>query len=86
VQLNRILFGSKNRKMKKAFLQTILLLLATLTFAQSNIEIGEKAPKITITDWVKNKPDDTNLEGKYIVLGILGDLVRAMHSRSSPYE
>lgn len=54
--------------MKKSLLQIILFLLATITFAQSNIQIEEKAPKINITDWVKNMPDDTNLEGKYIVL------------------
>ncbi|MEL7121220.1 MAG: redoxin domain-containing protein [Bacteroidota bacterium] len=35
---------------------------------QINIGIGEPAPKITVTDWLLNQPEDTNLEGKFIVL------------------
>lgn len=35
---------------------------------QSNIKIGEKAPEITITHWLHNKPVSTNLEDKFIVL------------------
>ncbi len=54
--------------MKKIFLQLTFSLLTTITFAQSNINLNEKAPNINITDWVLNKPADTNLQGKYIVL------------------
>ena len=48
--------------------QLILVLIATISFAQSNITIDDKAPSINITDWVLNKPDDITLSSKYIVL------------------
>ena len=41
---------------------------STGVWAQSNIQVGTKAPAITVTDWVRNKPADTKLEDKFIVL------------------
>jgi len=38
------------------------------TYAQSNIKVNEKAPKINITDWIENVPSDKDLSDKYIVL------------------
>ena len=50
----------------------LIYFLIFLTFgslyAQSNIKVNEKAPKINITDWIKNMPEDKNLNNKYIVL------------------
>lgn len=36
--------------------------------AQSNIKVGQEAPDIHITDWIVNKPQDTLLKNKFIVL------------------
>jgi thiol-disulfide isomerase/thioredoxin len=56
------------RKMKKVILPLIFLVLNAVCIGQSNIKIGEKAPEITITHWLHNKPVSTNLEDKFIVL------------------
>ena len=37
-------------------------------FAQSNIKVNEKAPKINITNWIENVPNDRDLSDKFIVL------------------
>lgn len=36
--------------------------------AQTNIKVGEKAPEITITHWIKNVPENKNINNKNIVL------------------
>lgn len=54
--------------MKKLLLLTTIIAINGSIFAQSNIKINGSAPKINITDWVLNKPADTNLEDKFIVL------------------
>jgi thiol-disulfide isomerase/thioredoxin len=57
---------------KKQTMRKLIYVLTLLTFgniyAQSNIKVNEKAPKINITDWIENIPNDKNLNDKYIVL------------------
>lgn len=53
--------------MKQLLLLSILLFYTNAS-AQSNISVGAKAPKINITDWIKNEPTDKNLSNKYIIL------------------
>jgi thiol-disulfide isomerase/thioredoxin len=56
------------RKMKKVILPLIFLVLNAVCIGQSNIKIGEKAPKINVSHWVHNKPINTEFENKFIVL------------------
>lgn len=53
-------------------MRKLIYILTLLTFgniyAQSNIKINGKAPKINITNWIENIPNDKNLNDKYIVL------------------
>lgn len=53
--------------MKKLFYLSFLLIIGN-AYSQSNIKIGERAPNINITDWIKNEPKDKKLSDKYIVL------------------
>lgn len=57
---------------KKQTMKKLIYILALLAFeniyAQSNIKVNEKAPKINITNWIENVPEDKNLNNKYIVL------------------
>lgn len=38
------------------------------TYAQSNINVNEKAPQVNITHWIENAPVDKDLSNKFIVL------------------
>ncbi|QXP79213.1 MULTISPECIES: TlpA family protein disulfide reductase [Winogradskyella] len=53
-------------------MRKLMYILILLTFgniyAQSNIKVNGKAPKINITNWIENIPNDKNLNDKYIVL------------------
>ncbi len=51
-------------------MKKILLLLVMFgkVYGQSNIHVGEKAPIIHISNWIKNEPQNKNLSNKYIVL------------------
>lgn len=53
--------------MKKFFYITTFLIFGNI-YAQSNIKVGEQAPKIKITDWIENVPEDKNFNDKNIVL------------------
>ena len=45
------------------------LLFSVQTFySQANIKVGGEAPEIHITDWLKNKPSELELDDKYVVL------------------
>ncbi|MBX0333517.1 TlpA family protein disulfide reductase [Pontibacter sp. HSC-14F20] len=46
----------------------LFLLLNGQAFAQVSVQVGEKAPEIQITNWIKNAPADKDLTGKNIVL------------------
>lgn len=45
-----------------------LLICSGVLPAQTNIQIGEPAPEVIITHWLKNEPADPSLEGKFVVL------------------
>ncbi len=47
---------------------TLLLLLNFVSYSQTKIKVGDVAPSITITDWVKNEPADKVLKNRNIVL------------------
>ncbi|OBX23839.1 MULTISPECIES: TlpA family protein disulfide reductase [Bizionia] len=54
-------------------LKNILFLLFLISgssciFSQDNISTKQKAPSISVTDWIANVPNDKNLNNKYIVL------------------
>lgn len=53
-------------------MRKLIYVLIFLTFgniyAQSNIRVNEKAPRINITNWIENVPNDKNLDNKNIVL------------------
>lgn len=51
----------------KIFLLVLLLGVGTLS-AQTNIQVGEPAPEIVITHWLKNEPVNSSLRKKFIVL------------------
>jgi thiol-disulfide isomerase/thioredoxin len=52
----------------KNFLILVLLFFVQIALCQSNIKLNQKAPQITISDWVLNVPKDKNLNNKFIVL------------------
>lgn len=52
----------------KQLLFILLTFVHLTTLGQSNIKVGQKAPQITITDWISNIPNNKTLTGKYIVL------------------
>jgi thiol-disulfide isomerase/thioredoxin len=52
----------------KILLTILTFLIIGSNYAQTNIKVGEKAPVINITHWIKNVPDDKILTDKYIVL------------------
>jgi thiol-disulfide isomerase/thioredoxin len=52
----------------RIFLISFLSFFSLSLWGQTNITIGEHSPKITVSDWLANKPASTSLEGKYIVL------------------
>ena len=54
--------------MKKLFSLFAILLFTSYLYAQEKLIVGDKAPKINITDYVLNVPKDKNLENKYIIL------------------
>jgi len=52
----------------KYLIYILTLMTFSKIYAQSNIKVGEKAPKINITNWIENVPEDKDLQNKYIVL------------------
>lgn len=54
--------------MKTKTLLVVLLLFFGQAQAQSKIQVGEKAPEIYVSHWIKNEPADKSLSNKYIVL------------------
>lgn len=46
----------------------IFIILSCVSLLQAQIKSGEQAPELLIKDWIKNVPDDRNLEGKFIVI------------------
>lgn len=54
--------------MKQLIIIISIFLTVGNTYAQSNIKVGERAPEIHVTNWIKNVPVDKELNNKYIVL------------------
>ena len=52
----------------KKILFYLLFLSQFICTSQINLELDEKAPEFTITDWIINKPDNIELNGKFLVL------------------
>ena len=56
-------------KIRKPLIAIALILSFAITSqAQNSVKFGEQAPKINITSWIENVPEDKSLEGKFIVL------------------
>jgi thiol-disulfide isomerase/thioredoxin len=54
--------------MKSFFSILLLIFLIPYSYAQNSIKVGDKAPKINVTDYLLNSPKDKNFENKFIVL------------------
>ncbi|PDS26257.1 TlpA family protein disulfide reductase [Flavobacterium branchiophilum] len=54
--------------MKKINFLIILIFLYGHLYSQNMLKIGDKAPKVNITDYILNIPNDKNIENKYIIL------------------
>lgn len=54
----------------RSLVASICLVLAIFTNinAQEILKVGEPAPELTITDWVHNQPDNTDLSNKVVVI------------------
>ncbi len=46
----------------------LLTIIHSTVFGQTIIKVGQKAPQITVTDWILNIPKDKNLANKFVVL------------------
>lgn len=58
----------KNQSMKKINYLILVVFLAGKLYSQHPLRIGDKAPKITITDYILNHPKDKKIENKFIIL------------------
>lgn len=54
--------------MKIKILITSIILFQNFCFAQIKLKIGDKAPLIYVESYLKNKPKNTDLKNKYILL------------------
>lgn len=54
--------------MKKINVLFLLIFLFGNVYSQDTLKVGDKAPKINITDYILNIPKDKNIGGKFIVL------------------
>lgn len=52
----------------KYLIYILTFLTMGITYAQSNIKVNEKAPKINITHWIENVPTNKSLDNKFTVL------------------
>jgi len=57
-----------NLKMMKKIFLLLSIVLVNTALGQSNISVGQEAPEINITHWVKNEPADKILDDQYTVL------------------
>ena len=54
--------------MKKIIFLILVILLTGNLYSQDTLRIGDKAPKINITDYILNTPKDKKIENKFIIL------------------
>lgn len=52
----------------KILVLSIALSITSNLFSQTSLKVGDKAPSITITDYISNIPKDKTLKDKYILL------------------
>lgn len=52
----------------KKLLLFIFVLTSLQSFSQNKLKVGEAAPKLHITDYILNVPEDKSFENKYILL------------------
>lgn len=52
----------------KYYFLIISVIVSLSCYGQTNISVGEDAPKIKITEWVQNAPENFDLSGQFIVL------------------
>lgn len=45
-----------------------VLILSSQAFSQNKLKVGEKGPKLNITDYLQNAPEEKSIENKYILL------------------
>lgn len=49
-------------------LMILALLILSSHISRAQLKAGEKAPKIAITDWIKNMPASRDLDGKFVII------------------
>jgi len=54
--------------MKKLFYSLLVLSVSCQTFGQLKLKVGDKTPKLNITDYLQNEPTDKNFDKKHILL------------------
>jgi len=54
--------------MKKSLLVLFLFLVSSQIFSQLKLKVGDKAPKLNITDYLQNEPKNKNFEKQYVLL------------------
>ncbi|MBZ4035733.1 TlpA family protein disulfide reductase [Flavobacterium sp. 17A] len=54
--------------MKNAILLLFAFVVSNQTFSQLKYKVGDKAPKLNITNYLQNEPKDKNFDKKYILL------------------
>ncbi|WP_428225178.1 TlpA family protein disulfide reductase [Flavobacterium sp.] len=54
--------------MKKVIFLILVIFLTGNLYSQDTLRIGDKAPKINITDYILNAPKDKKIENKFIIL------------------
>jgi thiol-disulfide isomerase/thioredoxin len=54
--------------MKKINFLILLIFLTGILYSQDTLRVGDKAPKINITDYLLNAPKDKKIENKFVIL------------------
>lgn len=57
-----------NNLKKNIFIKVVILFISNSLFSQSELKVGDIAPKINITDYISNIPNDKNFKDKFILL------------------
>lgn len=55
-----------NNLKKNIFIKVVILFISNSLFSQSELKVGDIAPKINITDYISNIPNDKNFKDKFI--------------------
>jgi thiol-disulfide isomerase/thioredoxin len=52
----------------KTALILVLCLLCFTSLSKAQLKAGDKAPRVFITDWISNIPEDKDLRGKFVII------------------